>query len=129
MDESNGADEPIFAATLTPHRSLPPRGFAVLIGAVALISFLAGLFFWRLGAWPVAGFFGLDAGAIGLAFRLNYRAARAHEEVVMTRGELLVRKVAASGRTRELRFNPYFARLDVTEIEDEGCVRLDLRVR
>jgi uncharacterized membrane protein len=132
MDSSNGSSdgppEPIFSARLSPHRSLGARGFALLMGLVGLTCFLAGLLFWRLGAWPVVGFLGLDWLLIWLAFRLNYRAARAHEDVVMTRDELLIRKVAASGRASEVRFNPYFARLEVTRVEDEGVTALAVRV-
>ena len=128
MDESNSSPEPIFSATLRPHRSLPPAGFALLMAAVGLTCFLAGLMFWRLGGWPVAGFLGLDWLVIWLAFRLNYRSARAHEDVVVTRDELLIRKVAASGRASEVRLNPYFARLEVTRVEDEGVTALAVRV-
>ncbi len=129
MDESNAPVEPIFAATLQPHRSLPPAGFAVLMGIVGLTCFLAGLMFWRLGGWPVAGFLGLDWLLIWLAFRLNYRAARAYEEVVLTRDELLIRKVGPNGRASQIRLNPYFARLDIEELEDEGVTRIAVRVR
>ena len=48
--------ETSFAAILTPHRSLGPKGFAVLMGAVCIISFSTGLLFYLIGAWPVVGF-------------------------------------------------------------------------
>ena len=43
-----------------------------------------GAFFMSLGAWPVFGFFGLDLVLLYLAFKLNYRAARAREELTAT---------------------------------------------
>ena len=52
--------ETSFAAILTPHRSLGPKGFAVLMGAVCIVSFSTGLLFYLIGAWPVVGFMGLD---------------------------------------------------------------------
>ena len=52
-----------YHAVLTPHRSLGPRGFLILMSAVAAVSFVAGFAFLLMGAWPVFGFFGLDAGA------------------------------------------------------------------
>jgi uncharacterized membrane protein len=41
----------------------------------------------------VFGFFGLDVLLVYLAFRANYRSARAYEEVVVIAVELTVRKV------------------------------------
>jgi uncharacterized membrane protein len=122
-------DDVIFSATLVPHRSLGRRGFLVLMGGIAGLWFLLGLLFWSLGAWPIVGFGGLDILAIYLAFKLNYRAARHYEEVAVSRSEVIVRKVAASGRSQELRFNPHWVRLEVEDIEDEGVARVTLRTR
>lgn len=108
----------IFAARLSPHRSLGPIGFNLLMMAIAGVSFVAGLAFWLMGAWPVVGFFGLDILLIQLAFRLNYRAARAYEHVEVTRDSLTVRKVSASGRARVYSFNPYWARLEIDRRPD-----------
>jgi uncharacterized membrane protein len=109
---------PIFAARLSPYRSLGPIGFNLLMMAIVGVSFVAGLAFWLMGAWPVVGFFGLDILLIQLAFRLNYRAARAYEDVEVTRDSLTVRKVTASGRKREYSFNPYWARLEIERRPD-----------
>ena len=76
------------------------------------------------------GFGGLDVLAIYLAFKLNYRAARAYEEVAVSRTEIVVRKVTRrSGRAQEFRFNPQWVRLEVEQLEDEGVVRIALRAR
>ena len=79
-----------FAAVLTPHRSLSPKGFTVLMALVCLVSFATGLLFYLLGAWPVMGFMGLDVALIYVAFKLNYRAARLYETVDLTPGALTV---------------------------------------
>jgi uncharacterized membrane protein len=113
------ADEPIFAVRLSPYRSLSPAGFNLLMMGVAAIAFCGGLIFWLMGAWPVVGFFGLDILLIQLAFRLNYRSARAFEEVEIRPAALTVRKVSASGRIREFGFNPYWARLEIERRADE----------
>ena len=39
-----------FSAILTPHRSLSPRGFLVFMVIFGLISFIAGLAFFFMGA-------------------------------------------------------------------------------
>ena len=109
---------PIFAARLSPHRSLGPVGFKLHMVALAGVSFVAGLAFWLIGAWPVVGFFGLDILLIQIAFRLNYGAARAYEEFEVRRDSLTVRKVSATGRTREYSFNPYWARLEIDRRPD-----------
>ena len=78
-------EEEIFHALLVPHRSLGRFGFLIVMGALGLSSFLTGLFFLSIGAWPVFGFLGVDVLIVYLAFRMNYAAAKAHEEVSISR--------------------------------------------
>jgi uncharacterized membrane protein len=115
MTEANTAiQEPSrFSAVLTPHRSLGPKGFMVLMAAVCLVSFGTGLFFYLLGAWPVIGFMGLDVALIYAAFRFNFRALRLYETVDLTQDALTVTRVAPSGRSQSWSFNPYWVRLSV----------------
>lgn len=113
ISQEGGDEEREFSALLTPHRSLGARGFVVLMAVVGAISFIAGEAFLLIGAWPVSGFFGLDVLLIYYAFKLNYRAARAYEEVSICGDKLTVTKVRASGRSREWTCNPYWARVEV----------------
>lgn len=108
-------EEPIFSAVLTPHRSLSPTGFLIFMGAVVLVSFAAGVAFFMMGAWPITGFFGLDALLIYLAFRLNYRSGRLYETVDLTGDTLRVTRVSASGKARSWTFNPYWARCEIAK--------------
>jgi uncharacterized membrane protein len=117
---------PIFEAVITPHRSLGQAGFVVLMCAVAGVSFLAGMFFLIMGAWPVFGFFGLDVLLLYWAFRINYRSANAYEVVTVTPAELRVRKVSHRGRVREWAVNPLWASLEKTTVEEFGIDRLFL---
>ena len=128
MAETN-ADTPIFRALLTPHRSLGSTGFVVLMTIIAGISSGIGIFFWAIGAWPIFGFLGLDVLLIYLAFRLNYRAARAREEVSVSRLSVDIRKVAPSGRTEEHRFNPFWTRFLVSRHAEIGITAMVLRAR
>ncbi len=98
----------IFDARLTPHRSLSPRGFVVLMSLVCAISFSAGLAFFLMGAWPVVGFMGADVLLIYLAFRVNYRRGRMFEELVLTRDALTVRRVDHWGGEKRWSFQPYW---------------------
>jgi uncharacterized membrane protein len=117
---------PLFSAVMTPHRSLGRRGFAILMLAVAGVSFVAGLVFALAGAWPVTGIFGLDVLLIYFAFRLNYRAARAYEEIVVTPTELVFRKVNERGAATEWRCNSLWVRLDRDRDEEFGVQGLHL---
>ncbi len=131
MTESNSeaaiaAEPTLFSALLTPHRSLGSVGFVVLMSIVAVVSFAGGVVFFLVGAWPVGGFFGLDALLIYWAFRVNYRAAEAYEEVTVTPSELRVRKVTHRGKVAEWSLNPMWTRLDRETHEEFGLMRLFL---
>lgn len=124
MPETKDADQPIFSALLTPHRSLGRTGFAILMGILGLISLFVGLLFWSIGAWPIVGFFGLDVLLLYGAFRLNYRAARAREEVTVSRTRLDIRKVAPSGRAENHLFNPFWAKFAVSRHDEIGITSM-----
>lgn len=120
---------PFFSAVLTPYRSLSPKGFLTFMVCLGGVSFVAGLLFLSIGAWPVFGFFGLDVLLIWGAFRLNYASAKAYEEVEVSTGQIVIRKVGPGKRHHELRFNPVWVRLSITHLEDEGVTRIELRSR
>jgi len=126
FDSLDPADRLLFAARLTPHRSLSRTGFVVLMAVASAISFGAGLVFLLMGAWPVFGFFGLDVLLVYWAFRLNYRSAQAYEQVTVTPSELTVRKVSHRGGVREWTLNPVWVRLHRDEHEEFGLQRLFL---
>jgi uncharacterized membrane protein len=122
-----GAAEPqIFTALLTPHRSLNRTGFLVVMGILSVVSFVAGVAFLIMGAWPVVGFFGLDVLAIYVAFRINFRSARAYEEISVTPSELRLRRVSHRGHVVEWVFNPLWVQLDQITHEEFGIERLYL---
>jgi uncharacterized membrane protein len=119
------APEPaLFSAVVRPHRSLSHAGFLIVMAAVGGLSFVAGTAFLLLGAWPVFGFFGLDVVLVYWAFRANYRAAAAFEEVTITTSELRVRQVSHRGKASEWSFNPLWVRLEREGNEEFGLERL-----
>jgi uncharacterized membrane protein len=109
----NGDKAYLFDAILQPNSSLDPKGFMILISAIASVSFLAGMIFMAAGAWPVAGFIGLDVALIYLAFKTNYRWARMYETVRLSSDSLLVERVSPSGKVQRWRFQPYWLRIDL----------------
>ncbi|HET7594671.1 MAG TPA: DUF2244 domain-containing protein [Stellaceae bacterium] len=114
-----------YDAVLSPHRSLPPRGFAVLMLALAAVSFCVSLGFVLQGAWPVTPFFGLDVLLIYWAFRINYRHARLREELRLTDESLTVERVSVRGERRRWQFQPFWLRVTLEE-KDEHTSRLVL---
>lgn len=106
---------PQFDALLHPQRSLSDTGFLILMAVLVGISFVAGMAFLSIGAWPVLGFFGLDVLLIYIAFRLNYRSGRAYQTVRLTDTELIVRDVDPRGRERSWRFEPTWLRVELEE--------------
>ena len=128
-DNHTELEPTIFSATITPHRSLGSVGFVVLVVVFGGVSFLAGIAFLMMGAWPVFGFFGLDVLILYWAFRLNYRQAAAYEEIKVTASALTVRKVSHRGHVREWLLNPLWVKLDKESTEDFGIARLFLVTR
>jgi uncharacterized membrane protein len=116
----------LFSAILTPHRSLGGTGFLAVMLLIGGLSFAAGLVFFVAGAWPVVGFLGLDVLLVYWAFRLNYRAAEAYEQVTMTPSALTVRKVSHRGEVAEWTLNPVWVRLQREAHEEFGIQRLFL---
>lgn len=107
----------LFDAILQPHASLSPRGFLILMTAVGAISFAAGVAFVALGAWPVFGFFGLDALLVYLAFKASYRSARRHETVRLTPSLLTIERVAPDGRVERYTFQPNWLRVEAGDAD------------
>lgn len=112
---SRPAIEIPFRAVLTPHRSLGPTGFAVLMVMVSAISFASGLMFFMLGAWPVVGFLGLDVLLLYFAFRISFRSLTSEETVEVDRDRVRVAQTAASGAVARFEFNPLWVRLELIE--------------
>jgi uncharacterized membrane protein len=109
-----------FERVLLPYRSLPPRGFNVLMLVLAAISIAAGTLFVSLGAWPVCGFFGLDVGLVYLAFRLSYRSARQRETLRLSDDQLTVERVGIRGERRMWRFQAFWVRVIYEERPDDS---------
>src|SRR6266700_3167389 len=126
FDNSEPAQPELFSALLTPHRSLNRAGFLVRMGFLSAVSFAAGLACLLMGAWPVLGFFGLDVLAIYWAFRINFRDARATEEIRVTPSELRVRRVSHRGHVVEWVLNPLWVQLDQKVHAEFGIERLYL---
>lgn len=116
----SASPEVFFERVLLPHRSLPPRGFHVLMLLLGLISLVVGIVFVSIGCWPIFGFFGLDVAALYLAFRLSYRSARQREILRLAADDFTVERIGIYGERRLWRFQPFWLRVVLEERPDES---------
>jgi uncharacterized membrane protein len=112
-------DPPLLELTLTPHRSLPRKGFAAMMAVLVGLNVVAGAVFLLVGAWPVIGFLGLDVLLVWLAFRLNYARARQVERLVFYRDRLAILRRDHWGREQALDLQPYWLRVRVVRHQGE----------
>lgn len=104
-----------FDATLRPHRSLSKRGFLLVMSAVAGGGMLIGTAFFLAGAWPVAGFCGLEILLVYIAFKMNFREGRRSEHLRMTDTGLDVVRIAPNGSVRTTRYEPSWLAVDMDD--------------
>lgn len=119
-------DEPVFAAVITPHRSLDRDSTRLVLTLCCIATVISSIPFILLGAWPVAWFFGIDLAALFLAFHLNFRSAKRMEEVILTPIDLLLRRISHRGEQFEQRFNPLWTKLDRREDDEFGLQEICL---
>ncbi len=112
------AKPPPFTAVLTPHRSLSPTGFLIVMAAIVTVSFIVGFAFMWMGAWPVVGFFGLDVALVYWAFKQNYRDGHASETIEVTPHQVRLTSYDPAGNASAIVFNTYWVRLALDERSD-----------
>lgn len=74
------------------------------MACIATVSFIAGVAFLLMGAWPVFGFFGLDVVLIWWAMKRNYRDAECRENICIGEEEITIirRKSRRPDQTQRL---------------------------
>ncbi len=100
------ADEIVFEAEVTPHRSLSPRGLRLVIGFVCCVSLCSTTLFWSLGAWPIAGFNGGEILLAMVLLRAHAKSNRQRELLLLTGSALRILRTDASGRDSERSLAP-----------------------
>lgn len=116
--------QPSFDAVIHPYRSLGPFGFRLFIGVLAAVNLAFAGVMISQGAWPVAGFLGLDVLAVYVAFQLSYEQARAYERVTIVGEMLTVERVDKDGARQEWSFPAYWVSVWVDEGELQTTVTL-----
>lgn len=119
-------DSPILKLTITPTRSMTPRGAWLVIALVSGFCVVVSVPFILLGYWPVVGFYGLDLGLLAIAFRAIHRSSQQAEELILSPIELLFRRKHNSNLVQEWKFNPAWTRLDAERDEEFGISSIKL---
>ena len=120
---------PLFAARLTPNRSLGRRGYRIVIAILAVAVTVPAITFYSMGAWPIAGFMGLDVVLIAWAMRASLNDGKRYELVTLWRDQLELKQVDGQGRETLSRFNPAFVKLVIDRDYNERTTGLHLRTR
>lgn len=106
---------PVFLdAHIRPNRSLPNPGFYAVMTALVIFSFLAGIAFISIGAWPVIGFFGLDILLVWMCFKLNYRDGKRLEIVRITHEDIEVVRQGPTGLQSRYRMPAAWTKVQLT---------------
>ena len=119
--------KPLFAATLTPHRSLTPVGKRVVIGLAVALVLAPSAIFYLLGAWPAVAFMAADVLALFAALTLSMRAGRVQEVLTLWPAALELRKIAARGVEDLLKFTPAAVRFVIDRDFNERVTALWLK--
>jgi uncharacterized membrane protein len=108
-------DQILFRAEVTPHRSLSARGMRLVIAFICCVSFAVTLMFWRLGAWPIAGFNGAEILLAMLLLRAHAASRRQKEDVLLSATGLRVVTTDARGLVTEQHLPNIWLVLELTE--------------
>jgi uncharacterized membrane protein len=122
------SDKVIFATTVAPYRSLPPRRLTWIMLGLAAFGCCCSIGFVLAGAWPVTGFFGVDIALLYFAFRLSYRSARQRESVRLTQRALDIERIGVHGERQSWQLEPTWLRVTIDE-NAQGRGRLLLSSR
>ena len=87
----------------------------LLLTVICVLCVASATLFVRLGAWPVGGFTGLELLLAAWLFRLHLRDGRSSELVRLSASGLRIIRTRAVGRRREIRLEPSWLRVRLTE--------------
>lgn len=120
---------PLFAATLTPNRSLSGRGLRVILALFVVGLSVPAMVLFAAGAWPIIGFLVVDVLAIWWALSASMGASQRYEKVTLWPDQLELKRGAGRGKEELLRFDPNAVKLVIDRDYNERTVALHLRTR
>jgi uncharacterized membrane protein len=98
---------------IAPTRSLPKRGFAILMAVVIALNAIVAILMLSLGAAPIPIFLGLDVLAVTVAFRVSYDQARRQERVQVSADQVRVTRDTLAGPRAVWTSPTAFTRVDL----------------
>jgi uncharacterized membrane protein len=119
--------KPLFAATLTPHRSLSRRGLGIVVAVLAIGASIPGIIFFSEGMWPVVAFLLVDVGLAWWALSTSLRDGRRYERVTLWPDQLELKQVDGRGKETLTRFAPFNVKLVVDRDYNERTTGLRLK--
>lgn len=118
----NDSTTKAWQATLTPHRSLTKQGFLIVMGLVVIVNLVVGGLFMAIGAWPVAGFAGLDVLIIWWAFKVNFADADRLERISITDHEVILDRFRRQMPPQQQRFVRRWVKVELEEDKERELV-------
>ena len=119
-------DKPVFAALLTPHRSIGPAGIRVVVLVFAGLAVVPGVYLVTTKLWPLIFILMASTLSLWIALSISHARGRTFEEVTLWRHHLKVRHVTHKGRERHHGFNPFWVRFHVNRDFGDRVTRLTL---
>lgn len=119
--------KPLFAATLTPHRTLTATGRRAVIGLAVALVLAPSAIFYVLGTWPAVAFMAVDVIAIFLSLMLSLRAGKMREVLTLWPAALELKKIDAKGSEEVLKFTPAGVRFVIDRDFNERVTALWLK--
>ncbi|MBV9538732.1 MAG: DUF2244 domain-containing protein [Acidisphaera sp.] len=101
----------LFEAVIVPHRSLSPRALNRLLLAIGALCGVNATVSVLIGAWPVAGFTGIELFVAALLFRIHALSARGSEVVILTASGLRIRRTSPRGERQDVVLPPFWLRV------------------
>lgn len=127
MTDTDAPNQIIYMdAVLVPNQSLSPKAVALVMAGIGALSFISGLAFYAVGAWPVIGFFGLDLLGLYVAFRWINRQQRQQTRITITADTIRIHHFAADNSEKTAEIPSAFARVELdTPVTHNSWLRIE----
>ena len=122
-------DKPVFAALLTPHRSIGPAGIRIVVLVFAALAAVPAVWLVTTRLWPLVFVLIASTLSLWIALSISHARGRAFEEVTLWRHHLKIRHVTHKGSERQHGFNPFWVRFHVARDFDDRVTRMTLKNR
>lgn len=129
MASGMDTDKPVFAAVLTPHRSIGRIGIRNVVVIYAVFATVPAAYALSLGLWPIVWALVMATLCLWFALRWSLKTGDTFEEVTLFRHELTVRHVTHKGEEHHHAFNPFWVRFDVSRDYADRVAQMKLTNR